>query len=264
MIKSNLHTHSIYCDGKNSIEEMISRALSLGFTSLGFSSHAYTGLKEDSSQMSLEGTKKYFNEIDEMKEKYKGAINIFKGLEQEAAYPFKADLDYAIYSCHFLNTDKGILTIDFKAEYLKELLEALGGKDNFFKSYYNTLLDNSDKVDFQIVGHLDIYTKFDEKYHIIEEVPSIALEAVEELNRKGKIFEINTGAIGRGYRTSFYPSDKILNHLKAIGANIIVTSDCHNADYLDCFFAETREILLNKGFKTQMELTPNGFQEVAL
>ena len=37
----NLHTHCTHCDGKDTPEEMIETALSLGFTGLGFSAHSY-------------------------------------------------------------------------------------------------------------------------------------------------------------------------------------------------------------------------------
>ena len=36
----NLHTHSTFCDGKNTPREMIEAAIALGFNSLGFSGHA--------------------------------------------------------------------------------------------------------------------------------------------------------------------------------------------------------------------------------
>ena len=39
MIKQNLHTHSLYCDGKNTIEDMTLEAIQKGFTILGFSGH---------------------------------------------------------------------------------------------------------------------------------------------------------------------------------------------------------------------------------
>ena len=45
MIKySNVHTHTVYCDGKNTPEEMIERAEELGFVSLGFSGHGSQNL----------------------------------------------------------------------------------------------------------------------------------------------------------------------------------------------------------------------------
>ena len=33
--KQNLHTHSLFCDGKNSLEEMVMEAINQGFTSIG-------------------------------------------------------------------------------------------------------------------------------------------------------------------------------------------------------------------------------------
>ncbi|NLB34196.1 MAG: histidinol phosphate phosphatase, partial [Tissierellia bacterium] len=38
MHKTNLHTHSFYCDGKNSPEEMVLAAIKNNFNSLGISS----------------------------------------------------------------------------------------------------------------------------------------------------------------------------------------------------------------------------------
>ena len=39
-IKCNYHTHTKYCDGKNTPDEMVQRAIELGFTHLGFSEHS--------------------------------------------------------------------------------------------------------------------------------------------------------------------------------------------------------------------------------
>ena len=41
MFKQNLHTHSLYCDGKDTIEEMVQEAISRNFDVLGFSGHGY-------------------------------------------------------------------------------------------------------------------------------------------------------------------------------------------------------------------------------
>ena len=49
-MKQNLHTHSTFCDGKDTPEEMILRAIELGFNSIGFSGHANTVMR-DSCEM---------------------------------------------------------------------------------------------------------------------------------------------------------------------------------------------------------------------
>ena len=40
MKKTNYHIHTNYCDGENSIEEMVQMAIAKGFDNIGISSHA--------------------------------------------------------------------------------------------------------------------------------------------------------------------------------------------------------------------------------
>ena len=40
MFYSNAHTHSTWCDGKDSLEDMAQAAIDLGFTDLGFTCHS--------------------------------------------------------------------------------------------------------------------------------------------------------------------------------------------------------------------------------
>ena len=35
----NLHTHTVYCDGKNSVDEMVEAAINAGLDTIGFSGH---------------------------------------------------------------------------------------------------------------------------------------------------------------------------------------------------------------------------------
>ena len=71
---SNYHTHTYYCDGKNSPKEMVERAVELGFHSLGFSGHQYSPQDADYA-MSFESEKKYRSDIEALQEEYKGIIN---------------------------------------------------------------------------------------------------------------------------------------------------------------------------------------------
>ena len=40
MIKENFHTHTQFCDGKSTAEEMLLSAIDKGFSALGFSGHS--------------------------------------------------------------------------------------------------------------------------------------------------------------------------------------------------------------------------------
>ena len=79
--KANFHTHTCYCDGKDRPEELVKKAIELGFTALGFSGHEYTEFDPDFC-MSLEDTEKYRAEISRLKEKYRDSLRIYLGTER--------------------------------------------------------------------------------------------------------------------------------------------------------------------------------------
>ena len=49
MINTNFHTHTTFCDGKDTPEQMVLAAIQKGFSALGFSGHAYFVLDEEIS-----------------------------------------------------------------------------------------------------------------------------------------------------------------------------------------------------------------------
>ena len=54
--------------------------------------------------------------------------------------------------------------------------------------------------------------------------------------KKNRIFEINTGAISRGWRTTPYPAPFLLKRLAEKGADVMITSDCHSKNAILNFF----------------------------
>ena len=77
----------------------------------------------------------------------------------------------------------------------------------------------------------------------------------------GLIFEINTGAIGRGYRTVPYPSEEILHVIRECGGKITYSSDCHNASAIAIGFEDSVALAKKCGFKSFMKLGADGFYE---
>ncbi|MBR5459671.1 MAG: histidinol-phosphatase, partial [Clostridia bacterium] len=97
-----------------------------------------------------------------------------------------------------------------------------------------------------------------------EKYKKYALEALHTLAESCKVFEVNTGAISRGYRTTPYPTLEIMRELKAQGYGAVISSDCHNREFLDCGFDLARDLLIEAGFNEKYILTKNGFCAVAL
>ena len=80
----------------------------------------------------------------------------------------------------------------------------------------------------------------------------------------GKLVEVNSGAIARGYRTQPYPGEAILRRLAERHVPVIITSDCHDRRFLDCNFAGTVELLKSCGFKSAFQYRGNALEEYPL
>lgn len=265
----NLHTHTIYCDGKDTPEEMIEAAISKGFSSIGFSGHSY--LPDSDYTMSKDGTTEYKKELENLKIKYAGKIEIFCGLEADIfSSTDLSGYDYLIGSVHCLNCDGKLLDVDFTLEKTREIIDEYFKGDGilYAKEYYKTLAKLPEYGKFDIIGHIDLITKFSEKASIFDtnskEYKNAVIETLEALQGKIPYFEVNTGAISRGYRTTPYPDENILKELKRLGFGAVITSDCHNKNMLDCNFKEAEILLKNYGFKEKYILTADGFKSVEL
>lgn len=254
-IKSNFHTHTTYCDGKNTPEEMIKSAIEKGFTHLGFSGHAYTSF-DSSWCMSREKTRVYKNEILELKDKYKDKISIYLGLEMDYySEENLADYDYIIGSVHYVEKNGVYYPVDESAETVLNAVKSAWNGDiyAFIEDYYKLVMDLPNRFDFDIVGHIDLVTKFNESEKMFkescEQYKNSAYSAVDELIKHNKIFEINTGAITRGYRTNPYPSDILLTRIKERNGKVIINADAHSADGLDFAFDKAQEIINSMNLK---------------
>lgn len=266
----NLHTHTTYCDGKDTPEEMVLAAYQKGFDSIGFSGHASKTLNL-SWTMTAEGTESYKQELASLKKKYADKINIYCGLEFDMYS--KADLsgyDYLIGSVHCLSIGDEVIAFDDSAETTRSNVKKYynGNGEAYAKAYYETLAKLPEYGSFDIIGHFDLVTKFCEMASFFDinskAYRMAAVEAAEALAGKIPYFEVNTGAMARGYRTTPYPDFFLLKELKRLGFGAIISSDCHDSAYLDCGFKQARELLKECGFREQFILTKTGFVPVGL
>ena len=269
--KQNLHIHTTYADGKDTPEEIVLKAIERGFDSIGFSEHSYLRYSTYPNQLTVNKMGEYKKEINGLKTKYKNDIDIFCGLE----YDFYSDVDtdgfdYLIGSVHYLDCGGKILTFDHG---LKEALDYVNdnfGGDSFAfaKRYFETVSRLPEKGDFDIIGHFDILTKNNEIGKFIDttskEYLNLGFEAIHALKGKINLFEVNTGAISRGYRSSPYPQTEFLKEFNRLGFGVVITSDCHDKNYIDCFYDEAIEILSEAGFKSKFILTEKSFEETVL
>lgn len=265
----NLHTHTTYADGKDTPEELIHEAIKRGLSGIGFSEHVYLSFSDYPYQMTAEKAKKYKSEINALKNKYRGVIDVFCGLEYEFYSSEPTDgYDYLIGSVHYLDIGGKILGFDRGLkETLQYVEENFGGDGiSFAEKYFETVSRLPSRGDFDILGHFDLITKNNEKGELIDtsspKYLDLGKEAIRSLKGSIPLFEVNTGAISRGYRTTPYPQTEFLKEFKECGYGALITSDCHDKNYLDCGFEAARKLLIEAGFTSRWILTDGGFKEV--
>lgn len=233
MFKKDLHSHTIYSDGKTTPEEMVLSAIEKGLETYGISDHSYTSI-DDTYCMKKDKIAEYIAEINSLKEKYKDKINLLCGIEQDYFGDLPIDdFDYAIGSVHYFTADGKYIPVDESAQIISDACDKYFGGDIYAmcEQYFAYEADIIRKTNADIIGHFDLITKFQEQTPLFDEshprYVAAWKKAVDELLKTGRPFEINTGAITRGYRTTPYPSKEIRDYIKAHGGHFVESSDSH-------------------------------------
>lgn len=276
MIKSTFHSHSRFDDGTGELEEYIQSAVSKGFRVFGFSAHAPVSF-ESEWNLKHELFEEYIKTIKTLKDKYRGTIEIYAGLEADY-YPgcndwrIKNGIDYTIGAVHFIKNEKTgtYMPLDGTREEFEDTLK--NGFDNdadaLVTAYYSLVREMLMKMPPNIVAHLDVIRKnngngryfSEEDDHYREEV----MKTLEIVSLSNTIVEVNTGGIARGYMTEPYPSRWILEACLDMGIPVMVNSDCHHPDKIDFWFEEALELLTDIGFTHQRILIGDEWRNIRL
>lgn len=265
MVRQNLHCHTTFDDGRDSPEAMVRAALDAGLTSVGVSLHCPIEGETDWCCPAAD-EEKFIAEMRSLRERWAGRIAVWCGLEYDldAARRGTPPYDYIIGSCHML----GGISFDNTPEEAGRLIAVHGGADRAAQLYYDRLCTMAAFPEISIVGHFDLPTKYNEKLPLYDETSrayrDAAFAALETLNAAGKIFEINSGAISRGWRTTPYPAPELLRHLRGLGGRICVSSDAHSADAIACAFDLCEALARETGFRELWHFTGAGFEPVRL
>lgn len=231
---TNYHTHSTFCDGSGTIAQMVEAAIERGFAAIGFSSHSdmvanFSAYKAEIRRLAVENA---------------GRIRILCGVEAEFDTGFgRGDFDYVIGSTHYLTAPDGVR---FAFDHTPEILAAGirdhfdGDAEAFVRAYFAQERKMAASYDCDILGHLDLVRKFNAKHPYFDESADwyrgeLELTA-DVVAASGKLVEVNTGAISRGWIDDAYPSAEFRALLRARGVKFILSSDAHAPETLDCAF----------------------------
>ena len=261
----NYHSHTQYCDGHASMDEMAAAACDAGMEIWGFSPHSPIAV-ESKCNMTRESVPEYLEESRRLKDIYSGRMKILTGMEIDYLSPDfgphldyfdHLPLDYRIGSVHFVPNQDGIpLDCDGRFErfsiYLKE--GYAGDLRYVVEKFYEQELMMIERGGFDILGHFDkIAANASLADPSIEEqgwYQSLVDDVIRMAKDSGLFIEINTKSIFDKGR--FFPAEPIWPRLidrskgetpeSLLQRRILINSDAHHPDKVNL----GREVAIEK------------------
>ena len=300
----NLHTHSIYSDGKSQPREILEEAVRQGLTTLGFSEHSPLPFDNNFSVKEAD-MPRYVAEIDQLKTEFKDKIDIYCGLEADyltgVSEPFavtkeKYHLDYLIGGVHLvvnpalrqaqgpeetkvvepaetptqtINPDEIWFIDGPKWEVYDEGLQKFFDGDirravRRFFEQSNEMIENEP---FDIIAHFDKIKMHNRDRYFHENEPwyrKLALETLDFIREKGLIMEINTRGIYKKRYNGFYPSPWLMEEACKLGVPALISADAHHFSEITLEFAAAEEALKKAGYRSVVNFKDGRWFEVAI
>lgn len=260
MMLSSPHVHTQFCDGKTPAEDMVLAAMDLGFASVGFSSHAKQRY-DHRYAMDDERERNYIAEIRRLQKKYEGKFRIWLGTELDLfCCSDPRDYEYTIGSMHRIPMVDRLGSVDGRKDDFIALRDETFGGDGvalaveYFR-YFGAYIFAQRP---HIAGHMDLVRKNNIAGDVFDESDpryiKAALHCLHMIRAAGSVIEVNTGAMARYGAVSPYPARFLLEEWLKIGGDVMLSSDCHDAQYLMTGYAESVDLLLSVGFREALIL----------
>lgn len=277
---TNFHTHSTFCDGKSSIEEMILSAIDNNVAQIGISSHAPLPFSTKWNLKDLNTLEEYLEVIKQYKSIYQNKIEIFAGLEADyipkistefQVFRENFDLDYLIGSIHLVRIPESedLWFIDGKEKNdIMQLNTVFGSSvQKAVIHYFKQLKEMVCTQKFDIIGHFDkikhnpVNKYFDEneKWYKDEILSVLTL-----LREKGIIMEINTRSNYHCGRTDMFPSLWIIRIAAEMNIPIMINSDAHHVDEIVAGYDNAMQMVKTAGITKQVFLNNGQWEEIGL
>ncbi len=115
------------------------------------------------------------------------------------------------------------------------------------ENYFQKVSGIVRKTGCDIIGHFDVISKYNERFHLFDEQDPRYIaawqKALDRLLPEGKPFEINTGAVSRGWRRTPYPAPDMISYIREHGGRFVLSSDSHSTDTIGYDFAQYSELI---------------------
>lgn len=261
---ASTHNHSTGSDGKLTPEQVVKKAISLGWDYIYFTDHYTNNSKFATKEKHLNFfNEDYVQEVKRLKEKYKNKIKVYFGVEFDWIQKYKKwiknqlkkyDFDYVIGSIHKLRKNKKYFGMEpGKEKWIKNLKKFRGGK-RFIQEYYKQIRNIAKSGIFDSVGHFDYVKVYNENNEIFNENEDWYKKEVSKslniIKKYNIVLEMNISGIRKC--NSPFPSLKILKQAKGKNIPITLGLDAHYKEHYS-----------NKDFKKLINLAKKaGYNEV--
>ena len=259
------HIHSEYSD--DSTEKMIdqiNKAISLKLDEICFTDHVDYGIKKDWDEGDIRyrggdgihietmnplanvDYPRYFKELSELQEEYKGRLVIRKGLEfgiqtitidlfNKLYERYGDQLDFVLLSMHQID-NKEFWTQDYQTDKTQKEYN-----ENYYREIYEVMKQYKN---YSVLAHLDLLNRYDlNGIYPFDKVKDMIAEILKLAIKDNKGIELNTSSWHYGLKDS-QPSRKILHLYKDLGGKIItIGSDAHSTKYLADHITDGLKIL---------------------
>lgn len=249
----NFHSHTQFCDGRESMARMAEQALVCGMKHYGFTPHSPIPLPS-SCNMSALAVPDYVAEFQRLKELYAGRINLYLSMEIDylgdrwgATNPYfdTIPLDYRLSSVHFVSTPDGEREVDVDGRpqnFRAKMAEHFDNDIHYVvDSFYARTLAMIEKGGFDILGHFDkigfnassfspgIENEPWYRRHIDNVIDAVrATDIIVEINTKAYPAPVgSTLAQEAVYEPRLFPSPDVIRRLVSAGLPLAVNSDAH-------------------------------------
>ncbi len=263
------HAHTNFCDGKNTVEEMVQEAIAKKFYAIGFSGHSPVPF-HSAWNMKQENVANYVRDVRAAQEKFADKIKVFLGLEVDFIQGVtgvsrfaELNLDYSIGGVHYApknlkNKNEGYWELDFSAKVLREGIEKTydGNVRACVEDYYNQIIEmvRTDKPD--VIAHLDLIKKFNDKDPLFSEDAVWYKDSINgvlaEIKAANCIVEVNTRGVYKKLNVDFYPSFAVLKKCKEYDIPVMLNADAHAVKELENEYSEAIELIKKVGYSELM------------
>ena len=254
MAFSDFHVHTVFSDGKSTVDACVAAAREKGLFSLGISDHSYTAFDLTYCIKRLEDEPIYEKTVRAAQRVAREQHNfpVYLGIELDYGSPKSRyeHYDYTIGSVHYIFRGDDVFPVDSGlAKQQAGIDKYFGGNQlEFAKVYFEQVVAHAEKNRPTFMGHLDLLTKYSSFDEENEAYKRLVHEAIAEAVKYVPTFEVSAGPIIRGLKEIPYPNPQFLSAIKAYGGKVILSSDAHASDKIAYGFPALLDLVRRAGF----------------